>query len=223
MLSFLQEGQENQDDTQQASAGLSGGIPDGKSVDDGDFLKPAEHSRNLRQSTIVLAVLFSLGVLCLWFMIKKTAPSEASAATSVEEAQIAEAIAQIIGVQTEMDSKMDGVIGRFYKLSEVEQVKVDELKKNPFEHALVLGDFIKQTEDDAADKEAMLREEVNRNAGRLELLSIMASDRGGGCCMIDDKLLYEGDRIDDFTVRQITKRFVELQSQGVIVRLKMTE
>ncbi len=223
MLSFLQEGQENQDENRQTSADIPGGIPDEQSSEDGDYLKPAEHGRNLRQSTIVLAVLFSLGVLCLWFMIKKTAPSEASAATSAEEAQIAEAIAQITGVQMEMNSKMDGVIGRFYRLSEVEQVKVNELKKNPFEHALVLGDFIKQTEDDAADKEAMLREEVNRNAGRLELLSIMASDRGGGCCMIDDKLLYEGDRIDDFTVRQITKRFVELQSQGVIVRLKMTE
>lgn len=223
MLSFLQEGQDNKDATQQTPVGLSGDIPDGESGDDGDYLKPAEHGRNLRQSTIVLAVLFSLGVLCLWFMIKKTTPSEASAAMSVEEAQIAEAIAQITGVQTEMNLKMDGVIGRFYKLSEVEQVKVEELKKNPFEHQLVLADFIKGTEDDAANKEAMLREEVNRNAGQLDLLSIMASGRGGGCCMIDDKLLYEGDRIDDFTVKRITTRFVELQSQGVTVRLKMTE
>ena len=40
----------------------------------------------------------------------------------------------------------------------------------------------------------------------------MASD-GRKCCMIDDKILYEGDSIKGFKVRQIGDNFVKLEQE----------
>ena len=71
-----------------------------------------------------------IGLLCLWFMIKKSTPqTAAAAAVSTEEAQIETAIARLGGVKTEMFSRMDEIVKRFYELSGVSQVKTSELVK----------------------------------------------------------------------------------------------
>ena len=222
MLEFMQDGQDKASEPVVSAGGFNGGIPDGKAREGDDFLRPAEHGKNLKQSTIVLAILFSLGVLSLWFMIKKTAPAPVSAAGDSEEAQIEMAIAQLTGVQTEMNTQMDSVIGRFYHLSDVDRLQVIELKKNPFSHDLSLTDFVDDSENMGLSLELLAREEVHRKAGDLELWSIMASDKGG-CCMINDKLLYEGDSVEGFVVTRVSERFVELESKGVTVKLKMAE
>ncbi len=184
-----------------------------------DYLVPAEHGRNLKRSTITLAILFSVGVLCLWCMIKKTGPKQAVA--SAEEVQIEKAIAQLTGIKTEMNSRMDEVVDKFYQFSDVEQVEVDELKKNPF-----LYDFTPGVGDDGADKYAvnreMLKQELQIKSGRMRLWSIMESPLGS-CCMIDDEVLYEGDKIKDLTITRIEESFVELSSMGITVKLKMSE
>ena len=184
-----------------------------------DYLVPAEHGRNLKRSTITLAILFSVGVLCLWCMIKKTGPKQAVA--SAEEVQIENAIAQLTGIKTEMNSRMDEVVDKFYQFSDVEQVEVDELKKNPF-----LYDFTPEVGDDSADKYAvnreMLKQEIQIKSGRMRLWTIMESPQGS-CCMIDDEVLYEGDKIKDLTITRIEESFVELSSMGITVKLKMSE
>jgi preprotein translocase subunit SecG len=183
-----------------------------------DYLVPAEHGRNLKRSTITLAVLFSVGVLCLWFMIKQTGPKQAAAST--EEAQIENAIAQLTGIKTEMNSRMDEVVDKFYQFSDVEQVEVDELKKNPFVY-----DFTPEA-DDGADKysvnRGMLKQEMEAKSGKMRLWSIMESPQGS-CCMIDDDLFHEGDKIQDLTITRIEESFVELSSMGITVKLKMSE
>jgi len=183
-----------------------------------DYLVPAEHGRNLKRSTITLAILFSVGVLCLWFMIKQTGPKQAAAST--EEAQIENAIAQLTGIKTEMNSRMDEVVDKFYQFSDVEQVEVDELKKNPFVY-----DFTPEAED-SADKYSvnreMLKQEMQTKSGKMRLWSIMESPQGS-CCMIDDDLFYEGDKIQDLTITRIEENFVELSSMGITVKLKMSE
>ena len=184
-----------------------------------DYLVPAEHGRNLKRSTITLAILFSVGVLCLWFMIKQTGPKQAAAST--EEAQIEKAIAQLTGIKTEMNSRMDEVVDKFYQFSNVEQVEVDELKRNPFVY-----DFTPEVEDDGVDKyivnREILKQEMQTKSGRMRLWSIMESPQGS-CCMIDDELFYEGDKIQDLTITRIEDSFVELSSMGIKVKLKMSE
>ena len=46
--------------------------PDAALSSQNDYLTVSGHGQKLRQSTILLIVLFGVGVLGVWFMIKKT-------------------------------------------------------------------------------------------------------------------------------------------------------
>ena len=192
-----------------------------------EYLTVAAHGKNVRKTTCLLAVLFGIGLLCLWFMIKKSTPQTVSAAlVSAEETQIELAFQRLAGVRSEMFSRMDEIVKKFYQFSDVQQVEVDELKKNPFKAEMFLGDLKEAGGLDVGDE---------IEAESLQLLSIMATD-AGNCCMIDDKILYEGDSIGGFRVRQISDSFVKLewtpkrpemhlagQSEGVEIVLKLLE
>ena len=184
-------------------------------AEDQDFLKTAEHGKNLKQSTITLAILFTIGALCLWLMIKKVTPQSADAAVGAEEAKIEDVLRKLKDAQLEMNDKMNDV-GRFYQFSEVEQIGVSELKKNPFEHETEI-DF-----ESIDFREGMTRDEVLRGLQELQLESSMPSSQGG-CCMINGKFLYKGDTINGYTVTEIGARFVVLESKGIPVTLKMSE
>jgi hypothetical protein len=59
------------------------------------------------------------------------------------------------------------------------------------------------------DAEMVKQRQIRQEAKEMQLLSIMQSDRGR-CCMVGDKILYEGEYIKDFKVRQIGDSFVKL-------------
>ena len=218
MLSFMKDGQNGtvpETATNTAASDNTGIEP---SNDDGEFLARVHHGKNMKQSTIILAVLFTVGAVCVWFMIKKVTPPPADAAVSTEEAKIENAIAQLTGIRTEMDSRMGDIVTRFSEFSDIEQVDVADLKKNPFAIELSVGDFEHSLEPNLK----LLREEVEERAQKLQLWSIMASPRNA-CCMINNKILYKGDKIDGFTITEIDSRFVELESDGISVIKKMSE
>jgi hypothetical protein len=214
MLSFLRE---------QGNAELSAQKPDatGRAPSDGtekpqqqEYLTVAAHGRRTRKSTTLLAVLFIIGLLCLWFMIKKSTPQSASAAVDTEETQIETAIARLTGVKSEMFNGMDEIVRKFYEFSDVLQVKVDELVKNPFEFELFLANLRAKTETEEKvpeiDVEGLRRQLIRQKAKELKLLSIMQSEQGN-CCMIGSRILYEGDSIKDFHVRRIGNNFAKLE------------
>lgn len=184
----------------------------------------ARDKKSARRSTMVLGGLFILGLLCLWFMIQKSSPPTATASpgkVDTEEAQIEAAIAQLIGVRSEMFNRMDEIVKKFYEFSDVQQVKADELVKNPFRHEIFLGD-LKEESDTEKGSFSMRQEQVRQQAKDMQLLSIVATEEGR-CCVIDDKRLYEGDSIKGFNVRQISDRTVLLESDGVEVVLELSE
>ena len=212
MLSFMQD--HNSDDSILNAPGAEPASQESNEDQDAaeDYLTPPEHAKNVKRSTIILAVLFTCGVLCIWFMIKQTTPKTASATTSAEETQIENAIEQLTGIKTQMHSRIGQMLDKFYQFADVDQVGVGKLKKNPFRHELYLADF-----------EGLLDKNPNIGAGNnLQLWSIMKT-RQGSCCMIDDKILYEGDSIRGFEVIKITGKSVELMSNGGRVILKMPE
>ncbi len=206
MLSFLRE-----------QGGLD--IPSGK--DDvtagktltGDGEKPQEqyltvagHGGRTRKSTILLAVLFIAGLLCLWFMIKKSTPSAVVAQTvDTEEIHVETALARLTGFKSELFSRMDEIVKKFYEFSDVLQVKVNELSKNPFSLEMEMN-----SAEVVNDPALVWRQDIERKAQALQLLSIVQSDKGT-CCMIGDKILREEDSIQGFKVRQIGEDFVKLQ------------
>ena len=170
----------------------------------------AAQNKNARRSTMLLAVLFGMGLLCLWFMIKKSIPQTVTGAIiSTEEAQIEMAIARLTGVRSEMFNRMDEIVKKFYEFSDVQQVKVDELVKNPFKHELFLVG-VEETSDTKEGDFDIDAEMMRQQTKSMQLTSLMQSEQGN-CCMIDDKILYEGDLIKGFKVSQIGDGFVKLE------------
>lgn len=180
---------------------------------DQEFLTVAARGKRARKSTTILAILFVAGLVCLGFMITKTAPEAASAATSQsEESRVEAALGRLTGIKSELFGKMDEIVQKFYEFSGVMQVEVNELAKDPFTLDLFPADLKQEPlvlESEQTDLASIWRQQT-RN---MRLLSIMCSDQGKSC-MIGSKILREGDSIRDFTVRQIGDSFVKLQWSG---------
>ncbi|OHB76165.1 MAG: hypothetical protein A2Z25_24480 [Planctomycetes bacterium RBG_16_55_9] len=177
-------------------------------------LTVAAHEGRTRRSTILLAVLFIAGLLCLWFMIKKSTPSSAMATTvNIEETQVEAALARLTGVKSEMFTRMDEIVKKFYEFSDVLQVQVGELAKNPFTLDLFPAGAKEEPqvkETPKIDAALVWRQEVEKRAQSLQLVSMVQSDQGT-CCMIGEKILRKGDSIQGFRVRQIGVDFVRLE------------
>jgi len=192
-----------------------------------EYLTVASHGKQVRKSTTLLAVLFIIGLLCLWFMIKKSTPEAASAAAGkTEDTLIETAIARLTGVKSAMFGRMDEIVGKFYEFSDVPQVKVNELAKNPFELETFLANIEEKPGADEKgneiDAKTLWQQQMRRKSQGMRLWSIMQSNQGN-CCMIDDKILREGDSIKGFKVLQIGDSFVKLESNGVEIVLKLSE
>lgn len=190
------------------------------------YLTVSYKNKSVRRSTMLLAALFVAGLLCLWFMIKKSTPQSASAeVASSDEKQIEMAIAQLTGVETEMFHRMDEIVNKFYEFSNVLQVQVEELVKNPFELEPFLASLRRKSSGDEGldiDAEMLRQQQLRQQTKDLRLLSIMQSEQGT-CCMINDKILYEGDFIKGLKVAHIGDRSVMVESEGLKVELKLSE
>jgi preprotein translocase subunit SecG len=189
-----------------------------------EYLTTAGQGKNARRSTALLAVLFGIGILCLWFMIKKSVPAPAAASPgsgiNTQEAMIETAVARLTGIGTEMLGRIDEIVNKFYELSNAQQVQLNELVKNPFRHDPFAGSLLGDTDEkySAADG----GQSFMQQAGNMQLLSIMKTDEGT-CCMIDDKILREGEAIKGFKVRQIGSNFVKLEQNDFEIVLKLLE
>ena len=216
MLSFLREQSNGDLPTQKPDPAIESAPGDGaEKPQEQEYLTVAAPGKRTRKSTVLLAVLFIVGLLCLGYMIKKSTPKAASAASGVtEETQLEVAITRLTGVKSEMFSSMDEILRKFNEFSDVLQIKVGELVKNPFKLELFSATVKEEPRIEIKvpeiDTEMVQQQQIRQKAKEMRLLSIMQSDRGN-CCMIGDKILYEGDFIRDFEVRQIGDNFVKLE------------
>lgn len=178
-----------------------------------EYLTVAANRQSLRRSTILVAILVAIGLVCLLFMIRKSQPQAASAKQSGgDEKKIEAAISRLTGVRSEMVDRMDEIVKKFYEFSDVFQVKVSELAKNPFQvegGVKAVPGVAAVPEDPQAQAEQVRREKMQQQAATLRLLSIMRSDIGHSC-MINDEILRQGDIIEGFVISQIGNNFVEL-------------
>ena len=228
MLSFLRDQSLEDLPAQKKMDATAGKAPsDGtEKSQESEYLTVASHGKQVRKSTTLLAVLFIIGLLCLWFMIKKSTPQAASAAAGkTEDTLIETAIARLTGVKSAMFNRMDEIVGKFYEFSDVPQVKVNELAKNPFELETFLANLEEKPGVEGKGNEIdadMLWQQMRLKSQGMQLWSIMQSNQGSRC-MIDDKILREGDSIKGFKVLQIGDSFVKLESNGVEIVLKLSE
>ncbi|MHC4628077.1 MAG: hypothetical protein ACYTDV_13945, partial [Planctomycetota bacterium] len=216
MLSFQKEQNVGKMPAQGPNAAASSLPGDGsEKSQDQHYLTVAEHGKRARNSTVLLAVLFIAGLLGLWFMIKKSTPQAVSAADEqTERAQIEAAITRLTGFKSEVFGRMDEIVRKFYEFSDVLQVQVSELAKNPFRLELFLAGAEEEPQPTnmvpEIDVENLWRQQIQEKAKGLELASIMQTGRGN-CCMIGSDILYEGDSVEGFKVSQIGDNFVKLE------------
>jgi len=224
MLSFIKENNGGQAEKDNSKLQNQNAVDDPKNPEQ-DYIMPAEHAKNAKKSTILLAVIFTVGALCLWFMIKKVTPVDAGAAISPEEMQIEAAIAQLTGVKNQMYTKMDKIIGKFDQFAEIEQIETNELRKNPFKHELFLGNLenlLVNKQTDSPAKRELIREEMRKRAQSLKLSSIINTSHGN-CCIINETVFRKGGNVMGFDVGEITSSAVQLKSDGEIIILKIEE
>jgi preprotein translocase subunit SecG len=219
MLSFMRE---------QAVSDLTGQEQPAAGADqsprDEEYLTVSAGGRNVKKTTSMLVALFVIGLISLGFMIKKSTPQTAAASDADAESRIEAAIARLTGIKAEMFSRMDEIVEKFYEFSDVQQVHVNQLAKNPFQHELLWTDLKKGPE---VDDDMLRQQRLRKQAQMLRLLSIIRSEQGN-CCMIDDKILREGDYIKGFRVSQIGQNFVKLelernQTDNLQIVLKLDE
>ncbi|MCJ7729824.1 MAG: hypothetical protein MUO27_08120 [Sedimentisphaerales bacterium] len=172
-----------------------------------EYLTVAVKGKKVYNTTHLLAVLFGTALLCLWFMVRQNTPDTASAsghaAADTQQAQIENALVRLMGASSVMSTRMDRIMKKFYEFSRVQQVGGNELIKNPFRQEIFIGDRGSLFAAEHGDP---------NGGGPIELLSIMKTEEGDYCCMIEgnDKILYEGDSIKGFKVVQIGDGFVKL-------------
>lgn len=216
MLSFMREqggGDPSANQAKNGAQGQPGGTEDAGSL---EFLTVATTSKSVRKSTILVAILVSIGLVCLWFMIRKSQPQSASAKqTDEDQTKIEVAISRLTGVSSEMISKADQILKKFYEFSGVLQVQVGDLVKNPFEVEVFAKDMKSETTSANAEEEAAMvrRQRLKQRAGSLSLLSVMQSGQSSSC-MINDKLLRQGDTIEGFVITRVGRDLVELAWRG---------
>jgi len=213
MLSFLREQGIGDSLEPQTARSANSDESQGKAAEGRkqEYLTVAAKSENVRKSTIMLAVLFGIGLLCLLFMIKKSSPQSASAAlVNEEETQIEMAITRLTGVKSEMFNSMDEIVNKFYEFSNVLQVDVSQLVKNPFELELFLESLRGKADSEGKSLNINAEMIMKKQMKDLQLWSIMQSDRAN-CCMINDKILYAGDSVKGYKVLEIGDNFVRLE------------
>ncbi len=216
MLSFMREQGAGESGNQTKNGGqhLPKGSDDSGSL---EYLTVATTSKTLRKSTILVAVLVSVGLVCLWFMIRKSQPQAALAKQADEEqTQMEVAIGRLTGFSTEMMSKADQILKKFYEFSGVYQVRVNDLAKNPFEVEAFAKDIkaeIAPQADSEAEAALIRQQRLRQRAGSLSLLSVMQSGPASSC-MINDMLLRQGDTIEGFVITRIGSDSVELTWRG---------
>lgn len=175
-----------------------------------DYLKPSSSEKKVKNGTVILTVVFLIGVASLFLVIKKFGPSEASAALSADELKIESAIAKLTGSKAAINSKMNDIVDRISSLSNVEQVSVEQLRRNPFQ---LFG-------SNGVDIRSFIDSDLSETG--LKLWSIMDS-KGEKSCMVNDRIYKLGDCIGRYTVKRIDEGVVELAVGEKVLVLRMSK
>jgi preprotein translocase subunit SecG len=219
MLDFLNEKDEQELHKEESSSAATSKDVSEKAAEtaqDG-FVSVENGGKNARRSTILLAVIFAVGLLGLFFMMKKGTPQMASAATSdKEQAQIDALVAKLGGVRSEMSNKMETIVKKFYEFANVKQILLAQLAKNPFR-------LTKSWSSVSQEGDKVLATTYKANDFQIFSIMRVGTDPAKWCCMINDKLLYQGETIAGFTVAEIGVNYVLLRSGENKITLKLAE
>jgi hypothetical protein len=213
MLNFMNENSKFDNDEENASSQgqVSNEQTNAGQIQEDDYLTTSVDKSNVKRSTMILAAIFVIGAGAILLMIKNVCPQSANAASVAKaENELDMAIARLSGIKAEIFQKMDSIAKKFDEYSNIEQVNVSQLRKDPFRNQYA----------NSSSRNDGQSSGTQSSGGYLQLDSIIQSD-DGNFCMIDGKVLKEGDVVDGYTVKVIEKNFVKLESNGDVKILKI--
>jgi hypothetical protein len=190
----------------------------------------AEESSPQRGALLLLLLIVVVGGGGLFVMHKKAAPTAAVA--SAETTQATSAISAFltngnrnIAEMRDLLRDTEKVVDQFLRYPSVSQVKLDQLKTNPFE--LQKPKTVVVTNDGAAAKArlaALEREkaEMANAVARLSLQSILWSDKGA-TCLLNGRVCHEGEAIQGFVVKTIERTSVTVSKGEYSFKLALKQ
>ncbi len=219
MLSFLKEEAIEQDKEQVANAPVENAAV-AETTQDQDFLESKVSEKPAKRTTAILAGVVIAGAIALFLMIKQVSPASLETVNK-DQMAIDIALSQLSSGES-LTKQIDSVVKRFYDFSNVPQVEVKWLQKNPFtlSSKLIAPDDISKTKNE--------KPEVAIKNGRIDIADtinvygVMNID-GKFCCMIDDRLFYVGDKYKNFTVSKISSGSVVLTKDGKHISIKIDD
>ncbi len=166
-------------------------------------------AKNVRQTSLILAGTIVIAFAVIWFIHKKAAPAQVAAAAADSQMVVETAIAKLTGIKTENVGQVDQLVKKFYEFVDFEQVAAQQLRKNPFNLSQALPDAA----GGSSASKGNVAGDVQNEAKKIQIQSIMQS-KYGNCCMINDTLLYKGDKINNFEIVEIGDNFIQLRAGG---------
>ncbi|MBW8001202.1 MAG: hypothetical protein FVQ80_04185 [Planctomycetes bacterium] len=167
-----------------------------------------QKKKQVVESTVMFAVLFGFSFFCFLFVIGKIEPKAATAMQiNVKEARLDMAITKLTQAGADTFSEPERIAKIFYELDNIQQIKLNQLSKNPFKLESFNSDI---TVGGHVVTDAMQKIGLMEQANNMQLLSIIATNSGNSC-MIDYKLLYKGDTIGGFEITEIADSYVKLE------------
>ncbi len=212
MLSYIRESQEEAMGQKGPNEGAASGA--GQPDSDVPFLTVSGRDKSVRKSTAFVTALFITASIGLALMAKKSHIQSADATPSEDsQVQLEMAITRVTGVSSEMTGRMDEIVQKFSEFSDVSQVKVTDLNKNPFQLAMGLVDKEVRNEVVPSDERmTSLLAKFDVEKKTLSLVSIIQSE-SNTCCMINGVLLKVGQSVNAFVVEEIQTDHVRLAWQ----------
>jgi hypothetical protein len=188
----------------------------------------AEEKKPFNRTTLVLFAFMLIGAGGIYFMRARTAPQSAEAAT----AQTVAAKAAIdkflsdggknIKAMQDMIRNTEKVVERFAAFPSAAQIPVSDLKTDPFG----LAPKTKSTETDVDTRELerqrmeKQRQQMLASVGQLQLQSILYGDTNRSC-MINNGLYKVGQKVEGFSVEQISQNSVIVKNGVYRFELRM--
>jgi hypothetical protein len=232
---------EQQDHTENANFEESPAeaMPTGEEAMETGFEAAPEHSPQ-KSALLLLVLIVLVGGGGIYLMRMKAGPAAAQASPETTEAQ--QTVNEFLNdggknltQMKDMLRNTEKVVQGFLQYPTMTQVKLEELKTNPFEAPRPKD--VKPTEDPAeiarraAIEKARVaalekeRSEVRTAASQLQLQSILYSDNRG-TCMIGGRAYAQGKQVNGFTIEEIGRTFVVVNKTGAVsketYRFKLT-
>ncbi len=217
MLSFLKEDTLEQDKEQVVDAPVENALVS-ETAQDQDYLESSVSERPAKKTTAILAGVVIVGAAALFLMIKQVTPASLETANK-DQMAIDIALSQLSSGES-ITKQIDSVVKKFYDFSNVPQVEAKWLHRNPFvlSSKLISSDSASAVENEKSNV-AKKKSHVDI-ADSINVYGVMKID-GRFCCMIDDKLFYEGDKYKNFTISKISNQSVVVTKDGKNISIKI--